>query len=70
MQMIFTEKEHPKMFYLCNIMRELIIEGYVYAVSIIEDMITDDEFCAFIQYVHKHSTPKQLQIFYKVGVNF
>ena len=51
-------------------MRELIIEGYGYAVPIIEDMITDDEFCAFIQYVHEHSTPKQLQIFYKVDVNF
>ena len=39
-------------------MRELIIEGYGYAVPIIEDMITDDEFCAFIQYVHEYSTPK------------
>ena len=48
MQMIFTQKEQPKIFYLCNIMRELINEGYGYVVSIIEDMIPDDEFCAFI----------------------
>lgn len=51
-------------------MRELINAGYEYAIPIIEDMIPDDEFCAFIQYVHEHSTPKQLQIFYKVAVNF
>ena len=51
-------------------MRELINAGYGYSVPIIEDMIPDDEFCTFIQYVHEHSTPKQLQIFYKVAVNF
>lgn len=51
-------------------MRELINTGYEYAIPIIEDMIPDDEFCTFIQYVHEHSTPKQLQIFYKVAVNF